>query len=53
MSSDMSQRKDRRSMSSDIAQRKLRVHYSQLTILHETTDKDRKGRNGKRVKGYW
>ena len=43
MSSDMLQEKDRKSMSSDIAQRKMRAHYSQLTILHEITDdKDRK-----------
>ena len=29
------ERKDERSMSSDIAQRKLRARYSQMTIIHE------------------
>src|SRR3954468_12544948 len=45
MSSDMIQQKiDEKSMSSDIAQMKLRAQQSQVTMMHETTDRKGKER---------
>src|SRR3954470_22299020 len=42
---------DEKSMSSDIAQMKLRVQQSQVTIMHEATDKKKKER--KRGYRWW